>query len=429
MKKTYISLLFSFIICTPSYAYLDPGTGSMLLSALVAVFASLFFAIKTIYYKCSSLILRLLGVKIDKTKHELIFYSEGPNYWSTFKPTVTALLELDQKIVFLTSSEKDPALNLQHPLFTAKYIGTGNKAFIYLSFIEANACVLTTPGLDVLQLKRSKGVKNYIHLLHALGSTSFYKLFSFDYYDTILCSGQYQKNELRLLEERRSTPGKTLLNAGCPYIDSLFERKRNYIETMHSITPVILIAPSWGKNNLLKHLPIHILKEILEMNINIIIRPHPQSLISEIEFINDLQIKLKNYTNLEWDLSIDNFPSLSKSYLLISDFSSITFDFALVFERPIITFKTDQNFDGIEHFDLQDQPIWEDTIIEKMGLRLRLEDLPNLQTYILETLQNEMYIKNIQEIKKTEFYNLGKSKNIIAEQIKKIVQEEASNVK
>jgi len=41
----------------------------------------------------------------------------------------------------------------------AKYIGTGTKAYSYLRFLEADVCAMTTPGLDVLQIKRSKGVK------------------------------------------------------------------------------------------------------------------------------------------------------------------------------------------------------------------------------------------------------------------------------
>lgn len=425
MKNKVISILLALVILQPSYAYLDPGTGSMLLSALIAIFASAFFGIKALYYKLSTLFLRIAGVKVDKTKHEIVFYSEGHTYWSTFKPIVEELLEAGQKVVFLTSSEKDPALALKHPLMETKYIGEGNKAFIYLSFIEAEVCVLTTPGLEVLQLKRSKGVKKYVHLLHSLSSVSLYKIFSFDYYDTILCSGHYQKNELRLLEERRGTKTKTLLDSGCPYIDAIFERKDNAQDAQSEISdkPTILIAPSWGQNGLLRHIPLEVLKDILNENVNVIIRPHPQSLISERDLIDDLQTNLKNYQNIEWDFTTDNFPSLAKGDLLISDFSGITFDFALVFEKPIITVKTDSNFDGVEHFDLQDRAIWEDEVIAKMGLRLKKDQLPSLKDHALSLLNNAEYIENIRHLKANEFYNLGNSKKIIAEQIKALVQE------
>ena len=447
MKSNLLCLLFIGIVLQPSFAYLDPGTGSMLLSALIAIFASLFFGIKALYYKLSTIVLRIAGVEVDKTEHDLVIYSEGHNYWSTFKPIVEELLAANQKIVFLTSSEKDPALALKHPLFEAKYIGEGNRAFVYLSFIEAKVCILTTPGLDVLQLKRSKGVEKYVHLLHSLSSVSLYKIFSFDYYDVILCSGNYQKEELRLLEARRGTDPKLLLDSGCPYIDTIAERKALVDQAANlgiegsslqngdidsdignpGKRRQILIAPSWGQNGLLQFLPIETLKEILNKDVDVIIRPHPQSMISEKTLIENLQTELKAYANLRWDFSTDNFDSLSTSDLLISDFSGINFDFALVFERPIITVRTESNFDGVEHFDLADRPVWENEVIAKMGLRITKDEFAKLPELIDVVMEDQRYIDNIQRLKKEEFYNFGDSKSIIAAQIQGLLVKDAAN--
>lgn len=449
MKSNLLFLLFVGIVLQPSFAYLDPGTGSMLLSALIAIFASLFFGIKALYYKLSTIVLRIAGVEVDKTKHDLVIYSEGHNYWSTFQPIVETLLAANQKIVFLTSSEKDPALELQHPLFDAKYIGEGNRAFVYLSFIEAKVCILTTPGLDVLQLKRSKGVEKYVHLLHSLSSVSLYKIFSFDYYDAILCSGNYQKEELRLLEARRGTAPKLLLDSGCPYIDTIAERKALVDQTMdlgisgNSLQNEntdsdrgnprkkrqILIAPSWGQNGLLQFLPIETLRDILDKEVDVVIRPHPQSMISEKELIEGLQTQLQQYSNLRWDFATDNFESLSTSDLLISDFSGINFDFALVFERPIITVRTESNFDGVEHFDLADRPVWENEVIAKMGLRITKEQFSELPALIDSVIEDASYIENIQQLKKEEFYNFGGSKSIIAKQIQNMLVRETANAR
>ncbi|MFC3867384.1 hypothetical protein [Helicobacter equorum] len=38
----------------PAFAYLDPGSGSLLLSSVVAIFASVVFFIKNIFYKLTS---------------------------------------------------------------------------------------------------------------------------------------------------------------------------------------------------------------------------------------------------------------------------------------------------------------------------------------------------------------------------------------
>ncbi|WP_394994368.1 hypothetical protein [uncultured Helicobacter sp.] len=40
--------------CVPAFAYLDPGSGSLLLSSIVAVFASVVFFFKNLFYKLTS---------------------------------------------------------------------------------------------------------------------------------------------------------------------------------------------------------------------------------------------------------------------------------------------------------------------------------------------------------------------------------------
>jgi len=59
----FIVLLIS---ATPVQAYLDPGTGSMLLSTLIALIATLIYSTKSFIFKIKSLIARLFGMKIKK---------------------------------------------------------------------------------------------------------------------------------------------------------------------------------------------------------------------------------------------------------------------------------------------------------------------------------------------------------------------------
>ncbi len=43
--------LFLFMVSQPAWAYLDPGTGSMIISAIVGLFATVGLAVKTYWYK------------------------------------------------------------------------------------------------------------------------------------------------------------------------------------------------------------------------------------------------------------------------------------------------------------------------------------------------------------------------------------------
>jgi hypothetical protein len=71
MFKSKIWNLFivaASLLClsSPAFAYLDPGTGSMVVSAIIGIFATAILAIKTYWYKLVS----LLRPKKDPARHE-----------------------------------------------------------------------------------------------------------------------------------------------------------------------------------------------------------------------------------------------------------------------------------------------------------------------------------------------------------------------
>ena len=58
MKPSVIAISVAFVMLSTgdAYAYLDPGTGSILLQALIATVASSLFVIKMYWYKFRSLL-------------------------------------------------------------------------------------------------------------------------------------------------------------------------------------------------------------------------------------------------------------------------------------------------------------------------------------------------------------------------------------
>jgi len=56
-----LPLAFAVILClfsTNAFAYLDPSTGSMVVTAIVGIFASIGLALKTYWYKLKNLLRR-----------------------------------------------------------------------------------------------------------------------------------------------------------------------------------------------------------------------------------------------------------------------------------------------------------------------------------------------------------------------------------
>ena len=56
-RKAVASLAL-LTVSTPAWAYLDPGTGSMIISAIVGLFATVGLAVKTYWYKLKGLFRR-----------------------------------------------------------------------------------------------------------------------------------------------------------------------------------------------------------------------------------------------------------------------------------------------------------------------------------------------------------------------------------
>ena len=60
-KTTIITLTYTFFLCFPAYAYLDPGTGSYFLQIIIATLLGAMFAIKQFWYKIKLFCTNLLS--------------------------------------------------------------------------------------------------------------------------------------------------------------------------------------------------------------------------------------------------------------------------------------------------------------------------------------------------------------------------------
>lgn len=358
-------------------------------------------------------------------RSHIVIYGESATYWSTFEPLLRELGRRDEKVEYLTSTENDPCFSAGLPTCIAcKYIGSGTKAYTRLNFMKADVMVLTTPGIDVLQIRRSSGVGKYIHVLHSLVDLHKYKLFSFDYYDAVICNGEYQVKSLRALEAARGTQPKDLPIAGCLYFDGLVKRH----EQAPSVQPdpvCVLLAPTWGNLGMLSRYGTDIPRILADAGFNVIIRPHPQSFISDAQLIRHIAADLSSYKNIVWDKNPDGYHSLSRASILISDFSGVIFAFAFLFFRPVITlYDRAKEREGFEAFDL-DHPNWNIEVIKEIGSVVSTLDLQNLPAITQQLLSKQNIAERIREIRNSNIANFGCAAGPVAEMIIKMAETQA----
>lgn len=401
------------------FAYLDPGTGSLLFSLILGLITTGYFVVRTGYEKASTKVLGLFG----KTKsqwnktHPLVLFSDGKQYYSSFKPLLDELGQRNIPCSYLCTDPDDPILELNGNLVDARCIGSGPIAWATLSRLQAKVCLTTTPGLDVLPFKRSKGTPTYIHFVHSPTDKAFNRPFSFDYFDSVILNGPHQTRTLSFLETLRGTSEKQLPVCGCVYYDHLVAKRDQMLkDIMKEGGLSVLVAPTWGKNGLLSRFGVEVLRPLLEKGINVTLRPHPQSYVSEKPQLESLRQQLKGYTNLRWDEGSDAMESMIHSDVMVSDISGVVFDYAFLFEKPVISIKFDPELRGTEANDLPYLP-WELTILNSIGRQVDETEIESIPELVSDILNDEKQRTVIRQLRDEYVVNFGSAAPHIIDEV------------
>jgi len=359
--------------------------------------------------------------KLPKEQRIFTFFSEGANYYRTFAVILSEFIERKIPFTYLSMDESDPGLKLASENISTFCLGRGTGFIYFMSMIKADIVVMTTPGLQSLTLKRSHGVDHYVHIVHSPVGISSYRKFSFDYFDTIMCSGSHQIKEIRQLEQVRSSVKKNLLETGCSYMDLLKQRNDDFVDTKgdDSKSTTILIAPTWGLNGILGKYGMDLIKPLIDTGYKIIIRPHPQQLYSEKHLLDSLKKTTASFPNVSWDENPSGHNSMASSDIMISDMSGVIFDYAFIYEKPVITLDFPLETAGFEQEDLK-EPIWELGIREELGAVVSGDSLEFLPNKVQKILSDKKSVEKIRDIRSASLFNYGSVGKTAVDQLIKI---------
>ena len=392
--------------------YIDPGTGSMLFAILIGIVGALNYVFRVAIVKLRFLLSGGKNVSANDKVIPYAIFSDDKRYWNVFEPLCREFSRRGIDVVYLTASPDDPALSCQIPHVEAKFLGAGQMAFAKLNLIKATMVISTTPGLDVYQWKRSKDAKCYVHVLHAAGEVVLYRMFGLDYYDAVLVAGTFQQRDIRDLEELRGLPAKDIALAGIPYMDVMAARlKESGPVPEHPRT--VLLAPSWGPSAIFARFGGQIIERLLATGYHVIVRPHPQSFKSEKDLIDTLMADYPASDQLEWNRDVDNFDCLRRSDILVSDFSGVVFDFALVYDKPVIY--TDPNFD-LAPYDAWwlKRELWTQGALPRLGMQLTEEGMEDLKSLIDTCLEDPRFAQGRDQVRQEAWqcYGQGAQKTV-----------------
>lgn len=390
-----------------NFLYIDPGTGSMLFSLALGVATTLVFAIRALAVKLRFVFSGGKADKISSEKIPFVIFSDHKRYWNVFKPICDEFERRKIPLVFYTQSADDPALSERYEFVKAEFIGEGNKGFVKMNMLNAGTVLSTTPGLDVLQWKRSKNVERYVHIPHSLDEMGGYRMFALDFYDAVIATGKNQEDLVREIESLRPTiKKKEVAIVGSPYMDRNLTRVKNlppHVQDKENL--LVLFAPSWGESGSLAKFGEKMLSTLVATGFKIIIRPHPQTVQSEKAILSPLMEKYKN--SVEWNFDNDNLVVMSRADILISDFSGIMLEFAMLFNRPVMYRNSENNDYSVYDYAWIDHEKWMFLAAGKYGVQFSEKDFPNFKELILKAIESSEIEKGIQEVKSECWENVG----------------------
>ncbi len=396
--------------------YLDPGTGSLLLYAIVGITTTVLFALRGFWYSLRSKV--FMGKKgAVKELPDLVFQSEGGKYWQVFQPVLKALDKYDVKYGFVTSDKNDPVFTSGLKNVVAVCPGKELMTLSYMNRIKARVVVSTTPQLDVYMLKRSKHVGRYVHLFHAPADIGMYEMYAFDNYDTLLCTGPYQKDAIRSIEKNRHEKAKELLDTGCTYYDYMLEELKK-LPQKRDEGLTVLYAPAWGERSSVVKYGTAVIDKLVEAGIRVIFRPHPQMYVSDKETIAAVEAKIKGNNLIELDRNRTAAASMARSHAMVTDISGVIFDYAFLFEKPIFLVNAEYNLGGYDVIDIDGGKVWDLDKSREITRIIKPEEIQDLAGIVKSEIGNaDIYRDKIRKIKNEEIYNFGHAGEAAAKQL------------
>ena len=360
--------------------------------------------------------------KLNDERRSIVFYAENKASMNHFRLLISELTkERNFQICYVTSVKNDPILSINDKNILAFYIGDGIVRTKFFLELKAKILIMDMPDLDSFHIKRSKIFPvHYIYIFHSMFSVhSYLRKGAVNHYDTIFCVGEHHKREILETEKIYGLKPKKLVDYGFGRLDTLLKERNNFKKEKLNTENLIIIAPTYGDNNLLKICGVKLIETLLDSNFKVLLRPHFRTFKESEDVIRIIRDKFQNNNNFLLEEGIIKPEIFHSSRCMISDWSGISLEYAFIFERPIIYIDVPKKELNEEADKISLTPI-EVSIREKIGHLVDPDNLTEIPKIISE-INDESRAEQIRDIRSKTVFNIDKSASIGADYITKIL--------
>lgn len=355
-------------------------------------------------------------IRSNEISLKYIFFSENKTYQKFSKIIIDVISQKFPNQVYYFSLDKNDKIN-QNGVKNF-FIYNNYLAKFFFDNIKGDNIFLTITDLDNHIFKKTNKIKNYIYYFHSPVSTiKNYTSKAFDKYDTILCNGKFQSEEIKYRENLKKINQKKIVNTGYFYFDYLKE-KLNY----NLQQDAILIAPSWNyyQTSFLNENFVNLTDILLKKGEKVIFRPHPEHFKRSINILNKIKENISNI-NFNFDDNSENIFSMQKSKCLITDSSGIAFEYMLILKRPVLYLDENDKIHNSDINDYKELEIIDYKIKNKFGYLFNTKDFNNIDVILKDSIEKfKNKSKYLDDFIYENFYNYGNTKKYLENNLDKI---------
>ncbi len=292
----------------------------------------------------------------DKQVRQLVFYGESPIQYRYYEDYIEYILKNSQhQICYLASDPNDPIFQSEKKRIKPFFIkNTLNAVF---SRLDSKVLIMANPDLNKGAVKRAPDSVHHVYAFRGIASVhQGYRLGAFDHYDSLLCVGQYQVDEVRETERIYNLKPKQLPVIGYPLAERLYREHQLFkaerpLAKQTNIKPICLVAPTWdpfGRASIFDACAAPLIDALSTTGFEVWLRPHPEFVkryAKKMDAITKLAAKSNNITV---QTQLASMECLHRADILVTDHSSISLDYVLATERPVLLVNTPLRIDNPE---------------------------------------------------------------------------------
>lgn len=263
-----------------------------------------------------------------RAQRQLVFFSSSPvdEVWTRSTALACHKAGLSVEVAIVGDCSKGVGAEAL-ALYKKSGIKASSTSFAAAAKIPAQIAVTASSGLERNIFPTS--AKYFVHMPHSIVSLHMiYPADSFDGYDVLLAAGKHHVAEWNAMNK---TP-KPSFEVGYGKLDVLHEKMLQHSHSKNT-KPHVLIAPSWGKDNLLDRCAVALAQACVAEGYHVTVRPHPLFFLDNAPVLG----ALKAVHGITIESPFQGDAAIFTADVLVGDYSGIGFEFAALRNKPVVS--------------------------------------------------------------------------------------------